>query len=284
MTAAGILPQVPAALTLHRSPGGARWGMDSNPSRIAFLLLAACLAPGFPGALAQEGGDLTIYRCTGTDGVVVIGNVPCGDGQDQQVRSMVRPVDAEPAPAPPAPPTAAQPPPAPVVRQIVARQPQPIYECVRPDGSRYESDTGFGEERWVPLWTGGGWPARGHRVGGPGRGNAGARGPTTRAGSGLSAPPSSGISIPRNPPQPEPAAGAGPRPRPPRGGIGGPVGGTVERDPCHILPPAETCARLRDRRDDIRSRFFNAQQRERDTLRTRERALNARIDADCGTY
>ena len=54
------------------------------------------------------------------------------------------------------------------------------------------------------------------------------------------------------------------------------------RDDCHALPQAEVCARLADRRDVIRRRFFNAQERERDTLRVEERGINARLAADCG--
>src|SRR5690606_13840618 len=158
------------------------------------------------------------------------------------------------------------------------------------DGSTYESDTGIGETRAVPAW-GGAWPVRrpGHRP--PGYAS---RGATVPADSRLSVPPTSGISIPSNPPRPDPV-GTGPPPRPPPGpalsrrsvpppsgtsipstpprpapvGTGprprprpGPAYGApaiVERDPCHPLPQAEACARLRDRRDDVRRRFFAAQ-------------------------
>jgi len=266
--------------------------MSKLSFRVAALLLPVVLGTPIVGASAQEAdGDVTIYRCTGADGQVVIGNVPCADDADQQVRSMVRPVDGTPAPPAATPPPAPAPPP-PAVQYVQAQPAQPLYECVRSDGSTYESDTGIGEERWIPTWAGGGWPiggARGGRsAGGPGGGGRdaiGTRGPTTRAGSGLSAPPVSRISIPANPPRPDPGAATGPRPRPPHGGHqAGGVGGYVERDPCHALPPAEACARLRDRRDTIRDRFFNAQQVERDTLRVEERGLNARIDRDCRTY
>lgn len=49
-----------------------------------------------------------------------------------------------------------------------------------------------------------------------------------------------------------------------------------------MLPPAEACARLRDRRDQVRTRFFNAMPSERDVLRVEERGINARLDNDCG--
>lgn len=246
----------------------------------ALALLAAAPLP------AQE--DVTIYRCVDAGGQVSIGNLPCREGQRQETRSMVRPVDGNPPPAAAAP--AASPPPAtPELRYVVAEPPQPLYECVRPDGSTYQSDNGDGEPRWVPLWTMG-WPVGGVGAGRPGHGgrggrsDIGSRGRTIPAGSGLSAPPISRISIPPDPPRPDPGS-AGPRPRPPHGNHGWPGGaGTWERDECHALPAAETCARLVDRRDDLRRRFFNAQQRERDTLRVEERGLNARIDRDCRTY
>ena len=59
------------------------------------------------------------------------------------------------------------------------------------------------------------------------------------------------------------------------------AGGTWIRDTCHALPQGEVCARLVDRRDVIRKRFFNAQERERDDLRREERGINARLAADC---
>ncbi len=260
------------------------------PACLAAVALAASIVP----ASAQDDGDVTIYRCTGADGEVVIGNVPCTEGSTQQVRSMVRPLDGAPPPAR-APDAAPAPASQPEVRHVVVQPPQPLYECTRPDGSVYESDSDEGEVRWVPLWSTGGWPVGGGWHGGHGgrpgggaggRGNIGQRGATTRAGNGLSAPPVSRISIPSDPPRPDPDAAIGPRPRPPHGGRGyvGAEPGNWERDPCQALPPAETCARLRDRREEIRRRFFNAQQRERDTLRVEERGLNARIDADCRTY
>ena len=60
--------------------------------------------------------------------------------------------------------------------------------------------------------------------------------------------------------------------------------GTWIRDTCHELPPAEVCARLRDRRAEIERRFFNAQPSERDTLRVEERGVDARLDEDCGGH
>ena len=45
-----------------------------------------------------------------------------------------------------------------------------------------------------------------------------------------------------------------------------------------MLPPAEVCDRLRDRRDAIRPRLFIAQEKERDALRLEQRRVPHRLD------
>lgn len=256
-------------------------------ARPASLLLLPLLAVS---TLQTRGSDdnVTIYRCTDAKGRLTIGNAPCPKGDQQQARSMLRPKDA-PASAVVIDdvPTQALPPSSPP-RVVVVAAPRPLYECVRPDGSVYESDDGDGDPRWVPLWTLG-YPDDG--IGyvspvGQGRFNAArASGPSAPRSSGLSAPPSSSISIP--PPRERPRPPVPPRPRPPHHGHDPGYGygygaGTWVRDTCSVLPQSETCARLSDRRDELRRRFFNAQQRERDVLRIEERGLNARLANDCG--
>ena len=59
---------------------------------------------------------------------------------------------------------------------------------------------------------------------------------------------------------------------------------TFVRDTCYMLPQEEVCDRVRDRRDAIRTRFFNAMPSERDVLRVEERSLNARLENDCGGH
>ena len=156
--------------------------------------------------------------------------------------------------------------PAPVV---YLAPPTPMYECTTPDGDRYTSTNGEGNPRWVPLWTLG-YPVFG-------------RPPRIEAGRGSFRPaPSESASIGR-PQQNPPAPTAPPSPR--HGRAPWPTasgGGSWIRDDCAMLPPAETCARLRDRRAAIRTRFFNAMPSERDVLRVEERAINARLANDCG--
>ena len=258
---------------------------------VLWATVACALAPALwlasPAPAAAQ--DVRIYRCTDAAGRVAIGNVPCAEGQREEARTMVRPRDGAAPPVAPAAPTAAAADPDPPTRVIVVRPPQPLYECVRPDGSVYDSASAEGDPRWVPLWTLG-YPVHG----GVGRrvdaGRGGAIAPGTGR-PGLSVPPRAGLSVPvGSPPRagdlaPQRAAsGGGDRDRRGHGGYygGGGAGGTWVRDACSPLPQGEVCDRLVDRRDDLRRRFFNAQQSERDALRVEERGLNARLADDCG--
>jgi hypothetical protein len=265
-----------------------------RPVRPASWLLLPLLAFAGPQARAQD--DVTIYRCTDAQGRLTIGNTPCAQGQQQQTQSMLRPKDAPPSAVVPQDERPVETPPPVAPRVVVAAAPRPLYECVRPDGSVYESDSGDGDPRWVPLWTlgypddavgyGGMVVQRGDRGGSRSGGmsappSAGISAPRS---SGISAPSSSSISIP--PPWERPRQSPPPpRPRPPRPGYDDGYGygyGTWVRDECYALPQGEVCERLSDRREELRRRFFNAQQRERDVLRVEERGLNARLANDCG--
>ncbi len=221
------------------------------------VLLLSLLLPFTGAAFAQlkpANSTVTVYRCTDGSGKQSLRDTPCPKGQQQQAREMLRPQDApKPTPAPLPTPAPGPVPPTPEVRTVYLAPPRPMYECTTPDGDRYTSEDGAGNPRWVPLWTLGYYA-----VGRPSR--------------------SSGSGIARPPLQP-----TGPM-SPPHGGVHRPViggGGTWIRDQCAMLPPSETCARLRDRRDAIRTRFFNAQEKERDSLRIEERGINARLGDDC---
>ncbi len=228
--------------------------MRAATALFASLLPAVAGAAQVPPAPATPAPPpVIVYRCTDAAGKVSLQDAPCARGQLQQERQMQRPQDAPPAPpAAPAPPPVQAPPPAPAPPVYLA-PPRPLYECVTPDGRRYTSDDGRGNPRWVPLWT------LGYRLPWPGRPEGGAR----------------------ERPADAPAQAGPPQPHAPRWPLVG-AGGTWVRDDCVMLPPQEACARLRDRRAELRTRFFNAQEKERDALRREERALNARLDNDCG--
>lgn len=215
------------------------------------VALACLLLPcaGNAAAQATPPATVTVYRCTDGAGKVSLQDAPCAKGQAQQAREMQRPVDAPATAAAPASPAPRAPAGPPAPRTVYLAPPRPLYECVTPDGTRYTSDDGRGNPRWVPLWTLGYPAVRPHSVLGDNIGH------------------------------PDRVM------HPPRRDINWPVatgGGTWIRDDCAMLPPRETCARLRDRRSALRTRFFNAQEKERDILRNEERDINARLDNDCG--
>lgn len=225
-----------------------------RPLRALAVLVALALGGGaaLHGAWAQ---DVTIYRCVDAKGRTTLRDTPCAKGETQETRTMVRPRDATPAPPPPPrepEPDAAQP----VQAPAYAAPPRPLYECITPDNQVYTSDTGTGNPRWVPNWTLGYpvYPFIPGSVSGArftiGNDRARVSGGTVKV---------------------TPAYVAS-----------GAYGGQWVQDACYELPPADVCDRVRDRRDEIRRRFFNAMPSERDVLRVEERQINARLDNDCG--
>lgn len=269
-----------AGATGFRRRAGSRMmrSMDRRPPPSAACTLLALAIASAPLATRA---DVTVYRCTDAGGTVTLQDSPCAAGSRQEARTMQRPQDPPPGSRTPTPaPAAAAALPATVV--TVLRAPQPMYECVTPDGERYTSDDGDGNPRFVPLWTLGvpyhdhGPPepppvARNRPVASPPRG-------------GLSTAPVNNISIPsaRNVPQPPPPPPLqAPHPGHRHGRGYGYGGGTWIRDSCSALPPAAACSILRERRETIRRRTFNAQQSERERLRGEERTISARLAEDC---
>ncbi len=230
---------------------------------LASLLLAAGSATA---------AEITVYRCTDAKGQLTLRDTPCRKGETQQTKEMQRPKDAPrsraKAPAAATAPTqdAA---PAPT-RYVVMTPPQPMYECITPDGNAYLSDTGQGNPRWVPLWTLGYpvampvAPRQGYdsglyaRVGGEFNGGDGRY---------------------------DVRIGDRPSPRPP--GVapdGVPLSygaGTWIYDECHALPQEEVCARLRDERWTLGRRYNSALQSERAEIDRQQRGIDARLGRDC---
>ncbi|HVK50235.1 MAG TPA: DUF4124 domain-containing protein [Pseudoxanthomonas sp.] len=234
--------------------------MRSLPLLLMSSLLAGAIAP----AAAQE---VVIYRCEDAQGRLTLRDSPCEPGEKQQSRSMQRPRDPAPTSATSAapasrvtdtPPTVT----APVV--IYRAPPRPMYECEAPDGTRYTNDTGEGQARWESYFGYGYiWP-RAHGGGGGGGGSGSPR-----------PPPGTSIGVGTPPPSPP-----SDRPRPPTVGVV-PIAGGWVRDECHMLPQAETCARLSDRRYEILRRYGSAMPSERRTLDLEQRGIDARMANDC---
>lgn len=225
------------------------------PSLLPIVPVLAALAASVPMTHARA-DDVTIYRCIDARGRLTLRDTPCPKGEHQETRTMLRPRDAPPRPRASAPAA----PPVPAVERpavTIVYPPRPLYECVTPDGGLYTSDTAEGNPRWVPLWTLG-YPVLPLL-------------PRREAGVDFRfrdrhVDISGGSHLHRGPVYPIAAYGAG----------------SWIRDACHALPQQEVCDRLRDRRSELRRRFFNAQPSERDVLRVEERGINARLGSDCG--
>jgi hypothetical protein len=240
---------------------------------IAALLILAAAAPA-----TRAADTVTIYRCTDAAGHLTVRDTPCPKNQKQQTRTMLRPKDAPAARriAPASTPVRARPIYAPEQSQPsrYLAPLRPMYECTTADGERYTSDNAEGNPRWVPLWTLG-YPF-GYMPGYPQRHPPGYPGPhphphpraIDRAGLSIT---SGGVQIDGQRTVLHPPLFYG-------GGY------TWVVDDCHELPRDDMCARLIDRRDAIRTRFFNAMPSERDQLRVEERGINARLDNDCGGH
>jgi len=259
------------------------------------LLLCCASAP----LAAQDAGNVRVYRCVGSNGAVSLQDAPCRDGR-QEVRDMQRPRDPAPrvvrsdrdptdSPTPAAPQRE--------VRHVYVQPPQPLYECVRDDGSRYTSDSGEGNPRWVPIWTSVYLPyGHGHRPpGGGGRPPPRPLPPIAPmgAGAGSGSVSASGGSLS--------ISGGGPH-------VGGslsvgsgsthwegnrevypgtytdtvvPTGNVLVRDACNPLPQQEVCARLQDRHWELVRQYNSALQGQRDALNREQRSVDARLERDC---
>jgi hypothetical protein len=267
-----------------------------HPLLIAPALLAAIVAAGSVAAQSPpstgSADSVTIYRCTDARGKLTLQDAPCRKGDAQQAQQMLRPRDPPPRPVITAAPISPMPAPAPPAQTLIVRNPQPLFECVQSDGTVYTSDTGDGNPRWVPIWAVDDpyVPYYPIPLGGPVGGVSYrseqhiSTGPAISATIGRHTDNSSAeVRIDSRPVEPaDPYSRHRRHPRYPAYGYGYGAAGTWVRDECHALPQMEVCERLRDRRDEIRRRFFNAQPTERATLDREQRGINARLSADCG--
>lgn len=220
------------------------------------LLLAATLpATAQVAAPADEAGLVRLYRCVGTGGSVALQDTPCQAGHVQQVIERQRPRDPPPVPVTTGPaPVAPASEPVVVTRTVTVTAPEPLYDCITPEGERYQADNGDGNPRWVsavvPVWVPA--PPGGHRP------------PPARPPSGTPRPP------PSSPPG-SPAA--------PPGGLwtGVPAGQWV-RDSCQRLTRQEACERLSAQRWELVGRYNSALQGERAELVSDQRRLEERLE------
>lgn len=218
-----------------------------------FLIVALVLGVPLAQPLLASAQEVTIYRCVGKAGALTLRDSPCAAGQEQDVLNMQRPKD--PPPGRDARKVARDRPAAAPVRevQVIYRtQPRPMYECVDEQGRTYTSEDGYGNRRWVPLWTLGYpvWHHRGH----------------------------GGISRPH-----DMGGGGDTAHRPSAYPVAIPGGGTWVSDRCYPLPREEICERLSDRRYEVIRRYNTAGPTQRRELDLEQRSIDARLANECGT-
>lgn len=231
------------------------------------LLLVLTLPPLAP----VRGGEITVYRCTDAAGRVSLRDTPCPRGQHQSTREMVRPKDPAPRPVSPVPAAVPPSPPSPAPTVLVVRAPEPVYECVTPDGERYTASNPDGNPRWVPLWTLG-YPVYPHVPARP----EGVHGRVDLGGGHVRGRVEFGSALPPRPPLVRPV----PTPHP-TGTVAAFPTGTWIRDACTRLPQAEVCARLRDRRYALDRRYNSALQSERQRITDEQRLIDAQLGEAC---
>lgn len=225
------------------------------PIALLALLLPLTAAPQTANA-DPSGNGVTIYRCTDAKGRLSLRDSPCQPGERQEVRSMALPKDAPPRPVvATAPPRDHYDAPAPSTQVVYLQPPQPLYECVTRENTRYLSDNGDGNPRIVPMWVTDGPAIQTYREYQPGQLQVNVNDGQVSGG----------------------YTSGGWRDRI----VTGWPGQHWIRDTCHLLPQNEVCAHLRDRRDEVRRRFSIAQPSERATLGREERSINARLSQDC---
>ncbi len=223
---------------------------------ISLLVLCWPLTALF-AAPAPTPSSLRVYRCVGSDGSVALQDAPCRSGK-QEVRDLQRPQDPPPrqvssddgiATAPATRGIERE------VRYVQVQPPQPMYQCTADDGHTYVSDSNEGNPRWVPVWTSAWLPGRGR----PWPGGLPALPPVRGETTGMRG---SGVVVGRT--------------------VDVPAGNVLVRDTCQPLPPQEVCARLRDQRWTLISRYNSALQSERDAISREQRGIDARLGRDCG--
>ncbi len=202
------------------------------------FLIAACVVAALPTAPAA----VEVHRCTARDGAVRYQDTPCAA---HEAAETIRLVDDVPHAAPL--PRAVERDAGPVTRDSTNAQPAALpdsmpsaYLCVRDDGTRYLSESGYGDRRLVPL----------AMLGLPGRGLADAYGPGA---AGVSAP---GVRPPRVVDAPGYAA----------------TGHVWVEDPCRVASGDQVCAFLAD---EIEA----AQRKLRFAFSDTTPAIKAQIDA-----
>jgi hypothetical protein len=235
-----------------------------NPRmRRIVLLTAIVLLPCASPARA----DGVLYRCESDVGISIQGT-PCPKGASQRKIAVQGPSDKAPAPAPtPAPQATAAPPappPVPITEPSAMRgpsDPYPLWQCMRADGSTFDSRTGVPGKQWVPK-------------------------PDDPDAAVANAPPKIAV-LPKKGEHiirphvevdvPADAPVADSTPPPP-----GAAPGQWVADQCTQLESQQACDRFATRRDALRKQIYAAKPSERATWAPEEQDLTSMLYAACG--
>lgn len=227
--------------------------------------------------------DDAIYRCETTAGVSVQ-SVPCPKGATQKKISFQRPAEAPspsaPPPGAPAPaPAASEPPLATIAGHPVTppnamagpNDPYPLWQCMRGDGSTYDSRDGVPGRQWVAT------P--------PAPPDAASAAPDVRSPEAQNAAlaqqlKKSGGTMVRSYSGPSVSVAKDDRAMPPPPPGAGP--GEWVSDQCELLPPDQACKRFLARRDALRRQIYAAKPADRAIYAPEEQDLTSMLYATCG--
>jgi len=217
----------------------------------------------------QAHADGVLYRCESDAGISIQGT-PCQKGSTKRKIAVQAPTVAAPASAPQVPPATATAPAAPAAAIPITpssairgpTDPYPLWECMRADGSTFDSRTGVPGKQWVPK---------------PDDPNAAADTPPK-----IAIPLKKGEHIVRpyvqaDSPADDQAPPVDATPPPP-----GAAPGQWVADECTQLEPQQACDRFAIRRDALRKQIYAAKPSERATWAPEEQDLTTMLYAACG--
>lgn len=229
---------------------------------IPLLIVSAALAWPIDAAHAQD----VLYRCESADGISIQGK-PCPKGVSQRKIAVQRPVETTPVPTGPAEATPAQSaarvvPLAPDSAMHGPNEPYPLWQCMRADGSTYDSRDGVAGKQWV---------VKPEPSDDSASGNAAPAKITNLPKGAILRPIEQTVSVASDEPKPDLT------PPPP-----GSAPGQWVADQCVRLEPQQACARYAVRRDALRKQIYAAKPTQRATWAPEEQDLSSMLYAACG--
>ncbi len=241
------------------APQNPRMRPTTLPTAFAMLLMLPS-----PDAGAQG----TLYRCESADGISIQG-IPCPKGVTQRKIAVQRPIEpSPPASMPAVVSTQAAPKPAAAAPIALAgalrgpSDPYPLWQCMRADGSTFDSRDGVPGRQWVVAADNADNPD-GTAAPTPAKITALPKGAIVR--------PIDEVVVAKDDAPPPDTAAPPPGARP----------GQWVADQCVRLEAQQACERFATRRDALRKQIYAAKPSERATWAPEEQDLTAMLFAAC---